>query len=352
MIPDIGIANGIMSAVLNFAKAMPEDIKFDIVYFFEKQPSRQEEIEALGGRVYKIDKPSPKDLLSSKLNSFFNEHKGEWSALHIHQPHFAGFIAPSAKKAGICKICVHCHSSVFSLKGNSKRNQLLNLYEKYFISDKFACSALAGKFWYGNKPFTVINNAIDCAKYSFNEELRSAVRISLNADNRFIVGHIGRTDIPQKNHRFLIEVFSEVVKRKRDSILLLIGAVETDELTELCRQLDISDKVRFLGMRNDVSDLLQACDVFLFPSTREGLPVSVIEAQASGLPVVMSDSVTDECCVTDLVTTMPLSSPASSWADAVCSADSNVRRNTYDELCRAGWDLTAVTKQLSEYYMN
>ena len=160
MISDIGIANGVMSVVLNYFNAMPEDIKFDVCYFAEKPQTRQADIEKLGGRVFKIPAPSPKGLLRRDMNRFFADHKGEWQALHIHAPHFSVFMAPQAKAAGIQKICCHCHSSVYSLKGNQVRNRMLSLYSKYFIKTRFACSGAAGKVWYGNKKFKILNNAI------------------------------------------------------------------------------------------------------------------------------------------------------------------------------------------------
>lgn len=346
MIPDIGMANGIMSVILNFARSMPEEIKFDIVYFFEKEPTRQADIEALGGHVYKIDKPPKNDALKALLA----EHKGEWSTLHIHAPHFAGFIVPAAKKAGIPKICVHCHSTEYSLKGNGKRNHLLSLYAKDFVKDKFACSDLAGRFWYGNKPFTVINNAIDCQRYSYNPAVRDRVRQELGMEKSLVIGHIGRTDIPQKNHLFLLQVFREVVKHNSDAQLLLMGAEPTPELTAYCLQHKMENNVRFLGLRNDINELLQACDLFLFPSTREGLPVSVMEAQAAGLPVLLSDSVTEECIVTDLVKTLSLTQQPDVWATQCLQLASKPQRSTLQEMQSAGWDLTAVRDVLVNYY--
>ena len=107
VIPDIGVANGVMSVILNYAKAMPPDITFDVAYFAEKPQTRQAEIEALGGKVYRLDAPCPQDLCNGKMGRFFAEHAGAWEALHIHCPHFAVFIAPAAKRAGIHKIAVH-----------------------------------------------------------------------------------------------------------------------------------------------------------------------------------------------------------------------------------------------------
>ncbi len=350
MIPDIGISNGVMSVILNYAKAMPDDIKFDVVYFAHKDKTRQQDIEALGGRVYKIDAPSPKDLLTGKMNSFFDRHQNEWSALHIHCPHFAVFIAPYAKKAGIHKICVHCHTTEYSLSGNGRRNQLLSLYAKYFINDKFACSKQSGRLWYGNKKFTVLNNAVSCEELKYNKDIRCNVRSAKGLENAFVIGHIGKTDIKQKNHPFILKIFKKIKSQKENARLLLIGAEETEELKKLCTELGIDESVSFLGMRSDIPALLQACDVFLFPSTSEGLPLSVIEAQASGLPVIMSDVITQELIATDLVSMVSLNDSEDVWAQRAIAVSQNKRKNTLDDMIKNGWDIFSCGKRLAEYY--
>lgn len=350
MIPDIGISNGVMSVILNYAKAMPDDIKFDVIYFAEKDKTRKADIELLGGRVYKTDVPSPKSLLSGKMSEFFKQHKGEWQALHIHCPHFAVFIAPFAKAAGIKKIAVHCHTTEYSLSGNSRRNQMLSLYAKYFIKDKIACSNKAGKIWFGNKRFVVLNNAIDCKKYAFNSANRAKVRNRMNFKDSFVVCHIGKTNIKQKNHSFIFKVFSGIKKIKPNSKLMLIGAQQTDQTLLMCNELCIADDVMFLGVRNDVADLLQAADVLLFPSTSEGLPVSVIEAQAAGLPVIMSDSITNEVSVTDLVTVKSLNDSISSWVEECLKNCDLPRRNTTKALTDEGWNIFDTAKQLTLIY--
>lgn len=350
MIPDIGIANGVMSVILNYFKAMPEDIKFDVCYFAEKEKTRQADIESLGGRVFKIPAPSPKGLLRRDMSTFFAQHKGEWQALHIHAPHFAVFMAPQAKAAGIKKICCHCHSTCFSLKGNQARNKILSLYSRYFVKTKFACSKVAGSLWYGGSDFTVLNNAIDCSEYAFNEEKRNAVRQKMGLNDSFVAGHIGRTDIPQKNHPQLIKIFSEIKKKNSNSKLLLMGAEKTDELFELCKSLCVENSVEFLGCRTDISQLLQACDVFLFPSTNEGLPVSLIEAQAAGLPVIMSDTITDEVCITDEICRLPLESAPGIWAEKALESKENARKNNLEFMKTAGWDIYDAAEKLAAYY--
>lgn len=147
MIPDIGIANGVMSVILNYFKAMPDDIKFDVCYFAEKEETRQADIENLAGMFLKYPPPRPKVCSGVICALFFAQHKGEWEALHIHAPHFAVFMAPQAKAAGIKKICCHCHSTWYSLeKSNEIRNKLLALPVKILTDTQFACGEEAGEF--------------------------------------------------------------------------------------------------------------------------------------------------------------------------------------------------------------
>ena len=149
-VPDIGVANGVMSVVLNYFRAMPEDIKFDIMYFKECERDRRAEIEALGGRVFRINTPGIKSFVSSELDGFFEEHKGEYAAVHIHAPYMTCLIAPKAKKHGIKKVAAHCHSTLFSLNpDNLRRNQLLNVPTRFLADKLFACGREAGRYWYG-----------------------------------------------------------------------------------------------------------------------------------------------------------------------------------------------------------
>lgn len=349
VIPDIGVANGVMSVILNYAKAMPPDITFDVAYFAEKPNTRQAEIEALGGKVYRLDPPRPQDLLSNKMQRFFAEHAGRWQALHIHCPHFAVFIAPAAKRAGIHKIAVHCHTTTYSLAGNGRRNRLLSLYAKYFVPMRFACSTAAGKIWYGNRTFQVLKNAIDCSAYAFSSEIRQAVRRQAQAADAFVVGHIGQATVKQKNHPFLLSVFAEIAAQRPDAQLWLIGAQSTPELEALAGQLGITDRVRFLGQRRDVPELLQGCDTFIFPSTSEGLPVSVIEAQAAGLPVLLSDAVTREVACTPLVQTLSLQQSPEEWAEATLRPHLP-RQSPTAELIADGWEIQAAAEQLAQFY--
>lgn len=346
-----------MSVILNYAKAMPDNITFDVVYFLnnkDNSKTRQADIEALGGRVFKIDPPSPKDLLTGKMNGFFAEHKNEWSALHIHCPHFAIFIAPYAKRAGIKKIAMHCHSTWYSLKPeNNFRNKMLYKAGSHMVDKKFACGKAAGRFWYGSdNKFTVLPNAVDAKILRFNEEVREQKRQELGISDKLVVGHLGRVTPPQKNHEQILKVFAKLKERCDNSVLLLAGAIENEALGTLARELGIYDSVSFLGNRSDVPELLQAFDVFLFPSLWEGLPVSIVEAQAAGLPVLMSTAVTDEVCATDRIESLSLDESTDVWADRLYSLASIERSDTYEQIKSHGWDIFDCGQRLAGYYFD
>ncbi len=352
VIPDIGISNGVMSVVLNYAKAMPENIVFDVLYFQDKEKTRIGDIEALGGRAFKIPFPSVKALFKNKeLENILKNHGGEWSAVHIHCPHFTAFIAPLARKYGINKICTHCHTTCYSLTPeNEKRNKLLFNLGKGFADKYFACSKDSGRLWYKKSNFTVLNNAVDCRRFAFDKAKRKKAQELLQTKDCFVVGHIGRTDIAQKNHPFLIDVFAQINKRKNNAVLLLIGAEKTEELSKKIVDLGIEKSVRFLGLRDDIDLVLQAVDLFLFPSTNEGLPVSVIEAQAASLPVLISDSITDEVAVTDNVCALSLNLSDSKWAEKAIEISNSERKDTYDIMKANGWDIFDSAKRLADYY--
>lgn len=349
VIADIGVSNGVMSVILNYAKAMPDDIKFDVVYLMDNPKDRRKDIEAYGGNVYKIGK-SPLDVLKLKFYGFFKNHKDIWNVVHIHIPYFSAFIVPFAKLFGVKKVCCHCHSTLFSLNPkNVKINQILNIPTKFIVDKRFACGEKAGEYWYG-KNYTVINNAVDCEKFKYDKDKRAKARETLGFKNELIIGHIGRTDIAQKNHSFLLEIFSFIRQSNSDARLMLIGGEKTDSLEEQCRKLRIDDSVLFLGSRADVDFLLQAVDVFVFPSTFEGLPVSVVEAQAAGIPVLMSDSITDEVVVTDELCKMSLTDAPSMWAEKAIELSKLKKKDNFEIMKSAGWDIFDSASRLVEYY--
>lgn len=219
---------------------------------------------------------------------------------------------------------------------------------------KLAPSRLAAEFTFGKAEVEAgkvnfIHNGVDLNVYKYDEENRRKVRREFGiADEQFIVGHIGRFN-QQKNHKFLIDVFAEVLKQKPNALLMLVGDGEKkSEIKEQIKALGIEKSVIFTGIRSDVPALLSAMDVFVFPSFYEGMPNTVIEAQATGLLCVIADTITEEAGVTDCVHFMSLSDSAEVWADkALALFDKDrVDRSFYsDKMKNAGYDIGSCEKQ-------
>ena len=193
-------------------------------------------------------------------------------------------------------------------------------------------------------------NAIDVTKFKFSDKIRQQIRKELGLKNEFTIIHIGNIK-PEKNHIFLLKIFSEILKIHRDSKLILIGKdLSRGRVINKAKKMGIEKDVKLLGLRNDAEKLLQAGDVFVFPSLYEGLPGAVLEAQAAGLPCIISDTITKEVCITPLVTQLPLSLPAKEWAEIVLKQNMQ-RVNTKSYFEQTGFDINNLVERLTEFYI-
>lgn len=255
-----------------------------------------------------------------------------------------------AKKYGVpCRI-LHSHSTS-SKYGFARPYHLLQKKRiGQLITDNIACSEEAGK-WMFSSDYTIVRNAIDLDRFQFSPEDRTCCREELGInDSQLVIGHVGRF-LPVKNHSFILSVFREVVCKQPDSILLLIGEGPLlKEIQKLAQDLGVQENVRFLGVRKDISRLLSAMDVFLFPSVYEGLPVATIEAQANGLPVFCSDAISHEAIVAPNVRQLSLEAGAVIWADSIMKADL-ARVDAAEELKDAGYDIRREALKLQNLYL-
>lgn len=264
-----------------------------------------------------------------------------------------------AKWFKIPKRIIHSHNTGYEHKIGVVRKILIKFNKVLLRSSAthyFACSYAAGRWMFGNDTdFTVIHNAIEPDKFAFNEAKRKKIRQQLELDDAFIIGHVGRFSY-QKNHEFLIKVFAEVVKQKTNSILLLIGDyVGDDTYWKKCQKmvtdLKLADKVRFLGMRNDVPDLMQAMDCFVLPSHFEGLPLVGIEAQASGLPCFFSDTITREVGITELAHFVSLATTSKNWAEQIWVERNVKRKNQTKNIENSGYDIIKEVQRIQQFYL-
>lgn len=297
IVMDISRGSGVANVILNWHRNINRTkIQFDYLVCFphEKKDSFEEEIHTLGGKIYYVSYKGPFHpiVFLKSIAAFFKGHP--YKTIHSHVTALGAFYYPMAKYYGTKNILQHAHLTTWSDKKLSAIRNYLFLHSVWSLIDyKLACSNLAGKAYYG-KNYRVINNGIDLERFSFNLQTREQKRAELNLQNKFIVGHVGRFE-PQKNHFFLIDIFEEIHRKHPDSALLLVGEGSLlSAVQEYVHQKKLGNSVFFLGLRNDVKELLQAMDVFLLPSLFEGLPVVGVEAQATGLPCLFSDCITDE----------------------------------------------------------
>lgn len=197
----------------------------------------------------------------------------------------------------------------------------------------------------------IIHNAIDAGKFTYRPEKRAAMREQLGIADKFVVGHVGRFNT-QKNHPYLIDIFAELVRMEKDAVLILLGdGPDRKRMEDKCAALGIRDKVLFAGNQRQPEDYYQAFDIFLLPSFHEGLPGVLVEAQAAGLPCLVSDTVTEEARATDLVKYLSIEQPARVWAEEIMARRCYERRNTYEELAGSGFDVKIQVEGYREFYL-
>lgn len=330
-------------------------VQFDFVEHTDKDALYDAEIMRLGGEIYQCPRFVGNNYLIYKKwwEDFFETNGERYTIVHGHIGSTAAIYLKCAKKYGKYTI-VHSHNTKGSWSMKEAMYRLLARGVIGVADEFFACSRAAGIDRFGgNRKFKVLNNAIDTKKYIYSDEIRKQVRSELGIRDEYVIGHVGRFNY-QKNHQFLIDIFSELNKDQNSDVkLLLVGdGEEVDAIKSKVERLKLKKDVIFTGIRSDVNRLLQAMDVFVFPSLFEGLPVSIVEAQAAGLPCVISNKVPDECIITDgLVTIVDLAEAAKIWAKHIRDRKNVVRRDTSSEIKANGFDITETAKWLEGYYI-
>lgn len=351
------MTGGVESVIMNYYRNVDKNAcQFDFLSEFDNI-AYQEEILNNGSKILKI--PSRrKSIFKHKkaLNDIFKANK--YDAVWVNLCTLSNIASLKvAKKHGVKVRIIHSHNSE---NMGSKLTLLLHKFNRKLIqkyaTDFWACSDLAGKFFYNSKimnrpKYKVINNAIDVNKFKFDAEIREKYRKELKVEDKFVVGHVGRFHF-QKNHKFLIKVFYELQKLKENCELLLIGKGEDEQkIKQQVEDLGIQNKVKFLGIRQDVNNLLMAMDILVFPSVFEGLGLVLIEAQAAGLPCFTSDVVPQTTKVSDNIEYLSLNKDSEEWANTIFNYSYAQERNCDDlikNLQTKGFDISEQAKNFVE----
>ena len=276
--------------------------QFDFVEQTQRRCDYDDEIEALGSQIYRCPTISIRNLKSYRTwwRSFFREHP-EYKIVHGHSRGSAPIYLDEAKKAG-CVTILHCHSNSYG-KGLSGFLRFVWQIPLHWMADyNFACSKDAGISQFGKRAhFDVIKNGILSKCFSWSTETRASIRKEYGIENALVIGNVARFEKP-KNHIFLLDIFKEIKTVRQDAKLLLVGKGSMEkEIRSKASCYGMLDDIIFAGVREDVQKVLQAMDVFVFPSLYEGLPLALLEAQSTGLPCFISDTVSQEAVITDVV---------------------------------------------------
>lgn len=352
-----GAENMIMQLYRNIDR---RKIQFDFIVHKRGKCFFEDEVEKLGGHVYRLPRYNLLNhfLYKHKLKIFFKEHT-EYKIAHLHIRSIASIIIGVAKKINIITIS-HSHSTS---NGKGIKSIVKKIFQRNIRKKAdflLACSKESAEWLFGNKitksnNCIILNNAIDTEKYIYDTKIRNVVRKEFKIDeNDIVVGHVGRF-AEMKNHKFLIEIFEELHKKDERYKLLLVGSGTLEEEIKLMvEKLGLSEYVTFAGVRNDVNNILQAMDIFVMPSIYEGLPVTLVEAQAANLPCLITDNISEEVNITNLVYRESLNNNSLIWANKIMDISSKSNRENYknviDKIKKSGYDIATTTEKLSNLY--
>lgn len=345
---------GAETFLMKIFRKLPSDYKLDFIVstssgFYE------DEVRSLGGQIHRIPlrtKHPAKAFRAIKQVVKDNSYK---TVLKLCDTPIGVFDLWAAKAGGAEKICVRsCNSN----SNDSKiKKIILNMLrpELNRIADvKIAPSTVAAEYTFGKKEIekdtvNILHNGIDTDVYRYDENGRKAIRREFGiAEDTFVICHVGRFN-KQKNHSFLIKVFVEILKKRENSKLVLVGKGEEEgNITRLVNESGIADKVVFAGIRSDVPAIMSAADVMVFPSLYEGMPNTVIEAQATGLPCIIADTITRDAKLTDFIRFESLLTEPEEWALKAISAANEYRSNAVNSILENGYDINICTREFIE----
>lgn len=353
-------SGGIESVICNLYHNIDrEKIQFDFAMHYDEKGIHEDEVLGLGARVYRFRNLMECGSIGrykSQWDHFFKTVGKEYQIVHLHYMSHEGMIAEVAKKYGK-KVIAHSHSTTpsgFKLKKAVEKMLNRNLVRNSDVL--LACSKQAGIDFFGEKfkkGGIVLKNAIDVEKYTFNSDIRGQMRRKNHLEGKVVIGHVGNYTY-HKNQDFMLSIVSEAVKKNPDAVFIWCGCIKDHDLEhvkQLIREHHLEDHIVLAGRCNCVEKWMQAFDVFLFPSIYEGLGVVLIEAQACGLPCVVSDTIPEEAAVTKLMSRCKLTDTPARWAAELTNAYNSTTREVHqEEIAANGYDVRTTAEYLERLY--
>lgn len=348
---------GAESRIMDLYRAMDrEKIQFDFLVHQAKKEHYYEEIIGLGGKVYVLPRFRIYNYFSYRkaVKDFFREHH-DYTVVQGHMTSTASIYLPIAKKMGVKTTVAHARSAGVDkgIKGLATKLLRKNLWKRTDYC--FSCSKLAGEAVFGAEQVAagkvfILPNAIDAGKFVFSPTLRREVRQELGIEGKFVIGHVGRFN-HMKNHSFLLDVVAEIKKTEKRVVLLCLGEGSLmEEMKEKAERLQLTENVLFLGNKSQPERYYQAMDYFVFPSVFEGLPGTVVEAQAAGLRCLISSTITEEVALSPLVTFHSLEQSPAEWADFILQNREYERTQMLPIIEKAGFDVQTQVAKMTKFY--
>lgn len=346
--------DGISTVILNYFRAIDKSsIKIDLVAPNDVKQEIRDEFKSYSCDIYKIE---------GRLNRPYSYYKrlkrliieNGYDIVHAHGNSATLFLEMhAARKGGVDVRISHSHNTTCKYKLLDKLLRPL-FYRSY--THALACGEAAGRWLYGDRPFKIMNNGVDIEKFQYDPDVRDEYRDRYGLADYKVVGHVGRFS-HQKNHDLLVDIFAELYSQDDTYRLMLIGdGTLRAEIERKVQDLGLKDAVMFMGRTTEVPQLLQAMDVLVMPSRYEGLPLSLIEAQAACLPCVVSDAITREVALTELVTFASLTDPPLTWAEKIVMATLHDRYGRKDEVLRkitdSGYSIRNLADRLKNTYFD
>lgn len=348
---------GAETMIMNYYRNIDRSkIQFDFVNHTTKECAYDKEILSMGGRIFHIPQYKGYNHFQYRKawKMLFKAHS-EYKIIHIHYFSLAGAIVDIAKTCGVKVRITHVHSvGTYASRFNLRfiMVQLLKPWMLKYSTHFFACGEKAGESYFGKmRKCKVIPNAINTMYFLPNQEFYYNFRQKLNIpNNALVLGHVGRF-VGVKNHLFLLEIFEKLRRKYPNSYLVMVGSGELfSEIKEKITSLGLSDWVRLVGIQSNVHEWLQVFDVFVMPSILEGFPVSVVEAQAAGLPCVVSDVIDKTVNITGNVAFVPLAAGVDIWIEAIVKSRKEDFENSFNKIKESEYDIKRATRQMIDFY--
>lgn len=355
---------GIEKVILNFYQFMnKEKYALDFICLGNEKIGFHQEFEKNSNYeiiYYYLPKPSDNPFFfRKKLNTFFKENASKYDAIWVNLCQLSNIeYLKMAKKYNIPKRIIHSHNGDDDCKGIKRKLHMINRhFIQWYATDFWACSDEASKWFYPStlqNEVKLIHNAINVETFLFDKSKRDNLRKKLGIHtDEIVIGHIGRISF-QKNQEFLISVFANLYSNMKDIKLILIGGGDDSKLRDLVKEKGIEDRVLFLGLQTNAENFYSVFDFFFFPSNYEGLPVTLLEAQANGLPILASDVISKQSIINENLYFYSLDNPVESWTNELEKLIKSSKRvnqeNIIDNFTKEGFEIKLEAKRIEKFF--